>query len=84
MCIRDSYNILWVKDTVSNVDFVNGFIEDYGDPLGRKANYDKHRSSPECSGNVGQGCDNGILWCYDSCYCIRTGTKYVEELRGKK
>ena len=33
----DRYNILWVKDTVSTVDFVNGFIEDYGDPLGRKA-----------------------------------------------
>lgn len=32
----DRYNILWVRDTVSNVDFVNGFIEDYGDPLGRK------------------------------------------------
>ena len=33
----DRYNIGWVKDTLSNVDFVNGFIEDYGDPLGRKA-----------------------------------------------
>ena len=33
----DRYNIGWVKDTVSNVDFINGFIEDYGDPLGRKA-----------------------------------------------
>ena len=33
----DRYNIGWVKDTVSNVDFINGLIEDYGDPLGRKA-----------------------------------------------
>ena len=33
----DRYNIGWVKDTVSNVDFINGFIEDYGDVLGRKA-----------------------------------------------
>ena len=33
----DRYNILWVKDTVSTIDFINGFIEDYGDPLGRKA-----------------------------------------------
>ena len=33
----NDYNIEWVKDTVSNVDFINGFIEDYGDPLGRKA-----------------------------------------------
>ena len=31
----DRYNILWVRDT-SRVDFVNGFIEVYGDPLGRK------------------------------------------------
>lgn len=36
----DRYNILWVKDTLSNVDFVNGFIEDYGDPLGRKASWE--------------------------------------------
>lgn len=36
----DRYNILWVKDTVSHVDFVNGFIEDYGDPLGRKASWE--------------------------------------------
>ena len=44
----DRYNIGWVKDTVSNVDFVNGFIEDYGDPLGRKAS--RPRSSPwRCS-----------------------------------
>ncbi len=31
----DEYSIAWVKDN-SNVDFVNGFIEVYGDPLGRK------------------------------------------------
>ena len=36
----DRYNIGWVKDTVSNADFVNGFIEDYGDPLGRKASWE--------------------------------------------
>ena len=36
----DRYNIGWVKDTVSNVDFVNGFIEDYVDPLGRKASWE--------------------------------------------
>ncbi len=38
----DRYNILWVKDTVSYVDFVNGFIEDYGDPLGRKASWESN------------------------------------------
>jgi dipeptidyl-peptidase-3 len=36
----DAYNILWVKDTVSNVDFVNGFIETYNDPLGYKAGWE--------------------------------------------
>lgn len=36
----DRYNVMWVKDTLSNVDFVNGFIEDYGDPLGRKASWE--------------------------------------------
>ncbi len=32
----DEYSIAWVQDNSSNVDFVNGFIEVYGDPLGRK------------------------------------------------
>ena len=36
----DRYNIGWLKDTLSNVDFVNGFIEDYGDPMGRKASWE--------------------------------------------
>ena len=33
----DEYAILWVKDTISDIDFVNGFTESYGDPLGMKA-----------------------------------------------
>jgi len=32
----DEFNILWVQDTASVVDFVNGFTEVYGDPLGYK------------------------------------------------
>jgi dipeptidyl-peptidase-3 len=36
----DKYNITWVNDTKSDVDFVNGFVEDYNDPLGRKATYE--------------------------------------------
>ena len=36
----DAYSILWVKDTVSDVDFVNGFIETYGDPFGMKASWE--------------------------------------------
>ena len=36
----DEYSILWVEETASNVDFVNGFIESYGDPLGLKASWE--------------------------------------------
>ena len=32
----DAFNIEWVKDTIGTVDFLNGFVEDYNDPLGRK------------------------------------------------
>lgn len=38
--IWDRYNIEWVKDLDGTVDFVNGFIEDYDDPLGRKASWE--------------------------------------------
>ena len=34
--IWDEYNIEWLKDTLGTVDYINGFIEDYNDPLGRK------------------------------------------------
>ena len=36
----DEYNILWVQDTLSHIDFVNGFIEDYADPMGMKATWE--------------------------------------------
>lgn len=36
----DAYSIVWLKDTDSQVDFVNGFIESYGDPLGIKASWE--------------------------------------------
>ncbi|MDR1623869.1 MAG: dipeptidyl peptidase 3 [Tannerellaceae bacterium] len=36
----DEYAILWVEDTASEVDFVNGFTETYGDPLGIKASWE--------------------------------------------
>ena len=32
----DEFIIEWLKDTSGTVDFINGFIEDYNDPLGRK------------------------------------------------
>ena len=36
----DEYAILWVKDLDSRIDFVNGFTESYGDPLGMKASWE--------------------------------------------
>ena len=48
----DEYSILWAEDTKSDVDFVNGFIESYGDPLGMTGSYEsyvnfKNRESSE-------------------------------------
>ena len=36
----DLYSIKWVEDLASQVDFVNGFTETYGDPLGMKASWE--------------------------------------------
>lgn len=36
----DDFNVEWVQDTLGIVDFINGFIEDYDDPLGRKATWE--------------------------------------------
>lgn len=36
----DEYNIAWVTENQGTIDFINGFIEDYSDPLGRKANWE--------------------------------------------
>lgn len=36
----NKYNIEWLQDTLGTVDFINGFIEDYNDPLGRKATWE--------------------------------------------
>ncbi len=38
--VFDTYSIEWLKDQDSRVDFVNGFIEVYGDPLGIKASWE--------------------------------------------
>ena len=38
--IFDQYSIQWVKEQQSNIDFVNGFIEVYGDPLALKASWE--------------------------------------------
>ncbi len=36
----DEYNIAWVADTASRLDVVNGFIEVYGDAIGKRASYE--------------------------------------------
>lgn len=36
----NEYCINWLKDTDAQIDFVNGFIETYGDPLGMKASWE--------------------------------------------
>ena len=36
----DKYSIEWAEDTVSQVDFINGFIETYGDPLGMTGSWE--------------------------------------------
>lgn len=50
----DKYSIQWLKDTESLVDFVNGFTETYGDPLGMKASWEsivnfKDIAATECA-----------------------------------
>lgn len=36
----DDFNIAWVEDTGSDIDFIHGFVEVYSDPLGRKGSYE--------------------------------------------
>ncbi|MBK7174575.1 MAG: dihydrofolate reductase [Bacteroidales bacterium] len=36
----DEYNVMWVTDLTSDIDVVNGFIENYEDPLSRKATWE--------------------------------------------
>jgi dipeptidyl-peptidase-3 len=36
----DQYNLAWIKDTESRTDVVNGFIEVYNDPLGKKGSFE--------------------------------------------
>lgn len=38
----DDYSILWVESTDGDVDFVNGFIESYGDPLGMTGSWESY------------------------------------------
>jgi len=50
----DEYNIEWLRDTSGIVDYINGFIEDYNDPLGRKGAWEGyvHIKDTEASGRT--------------------------------
>jgi len=36
----DEYNVVWAGNTDLSVDYINGFIETYGDPMGMKATWE--------------------------------------------
>lgn len=36
----DEYNVLWATATKGDIDYINGFIEVYGDALGKRANFE--------------------------------------------
>ncbi|MBA5245618.1 dihydrofolate reductase [Marnyiella aurantia] len=36
----DDYNVAWVDATEGNIDYINGFIEVYSDPMGHKGSYE--------------------------------------------
>ncbi|MCH5232372.1 MAG: dihydrofolate reductase [Muribaculaceae bacterium] len=38
----DEYSILWAEDSNSDIDFINGFIESYGDPLGMTGSWESN------------------------------------------
>lgn len=48
----DDFNIDWVQDTVGTIDFINGFIEDYDDPLGRKATWEGYVNMKDSSASA--------------------------------
>lgn len=50
----DAFNIAWVQDTTSTIDFIHGFVEDYYDPLGRKGSFEVivQMKDPEASARM--------------------------------
>lgn len=48
----DEYNIEWLKDSEGVIDFVNGFVEDYNDPLGRKGAWEANVSIKDTEASV--------------------------------
>ena len=58
--VWDDFNVAWVGETSGKVDFINGFIEDYDDPLGRKATWEGyvHIKDEEASRRTEALCGN--------------------------
>jgi dipeptidyl-peptidase III len=52
--IWDDFNVAWVKDTKSSVDFILGFVEVYNDPLGKRGSYEAciEVNDPEATRNM--------------------------------
>lgn len=48
----DEYTILWVQETEAMVDFTNGFMETYGDPLGLKASWEGYANFKDLEATV--------------------------------
>jgi dipeptidyl-peptidase-3 len=50
----DEFNIAWVEDTSSDIDFIHGFVEVYNDPLGKKGSYEVivQMKDPEASATM--------------------------------
>jgi dipeptidyl-peptidase-3 len=50
----DDFNVAWVKDTASTVDFIQGFVEVYNDPLGKRGSYESivEVNDPEATRNM--------------------------------
>jgi len=50
----DAFNIAWVEDTESDIDFIHGFVEVYNDPLGRRGSYEviTQMKDPEASARM--------------------------------
>ena len=56
----DDFNVAWVKDTKSSVDFILGFVEVYNDPLGKRGSYEAivEVNDPEATRNMAVIMDN--------------------------
>lgn len=56
----DDFNVAWVKDTKSTVDFILGFVEVYNDPLGKRGSYESiiEVNDPEATKHMSVIMDN--------------------------